>query len=345
MAETKVIGGSQDVQSNNLQKSRISLSRRQTELIAGLSAGFSTTVVTHPLDLIKIRLQLSIADINGANNKRFGSILGILNKINEDAVANYNKARLKPQQTRRGLEALNNYKSTHLVRQFYRGITPNLVGNISAWGLYFTLYAEFKSMITTGSSTINYFSSSTLAGISTSLLTNPLWVLKTRILASSRNDSKAYKSITDGVISILRKEGILSFWRGTIPSMFSVFQGSLQFTFYDNFKNYTQKRYETDQLTTAQYIYISATSKIFSMSIMYPSQVVRSILQNYEGKSKDERTIRSAVKHLWSKEGIRGFYKGISANILRVVPATCITFVVYESVKNRLTQLEKEETP
>lgn len=29
-------------------------------------------------------------------------------------------------------------------------------------------------------------------------------------------------------------------------------------------------------------------------------------------------------------EGIRGFYKGIGPSLLRVVPASAITFVVYE---------------
>lgn len=34
-------------------------SSREIEVISGLLAGFSTTIVTHPLDVIKIRLQLS----------------------------------------------------------------------------------------------------------------------------------------------------------------------------------------------------------------------------------------------------------------------------------------------
>ena len=31
-------------------------------------------------------------------------------------------------------------------------------------------------------------------------------------------------------------------------------------------------------------------------------------------------------------EGFRGFYKGLKPNLVRVVPATAITFVVYENV-------------
>ncbi|KOC61375.1 Mitochondrial folate transporter/carrier, partial [Habropoda laboriosa] len=35
-------------------------------------------------------------------------------------------------------------------------------------------------------------------------------------------------------------------------------------------------------------------------------------------------------------EGWRGFYKGLSANLTRVIPATVITFVVYENMSHYL---------
>ena len=37
-------------------------------------------------------------------------------------------------------------------------------------------------------------------------------------------------------------------------------------------------------------------------------------------------------------EGWRGFYKGLSANLTRVTPATVITFVVYENVSHYLRE-------
>lgn len=35
----------------------------------------------------------------------------------------------------------------------------------------------------------------------------------------------------------------------------------------------------------------------------------------------------------YRKEGFRGFYKGIFPNLLKVVPAASITYLVYESMK------------
>lgn len=38
-------------------------------------------------------------------------------------------------------------------------------------------------------------------------------------------------------------------------------------------------------------------------------------------------------------EGVRGFYKGLLPNLLRVTPATALTFVVYENVSHALKSL------
>jgi len=59
------------------------------------------------------------------------------------------------------------------------------------------------------------------------------------------------------------------------------------------------------------------------------------------------------------KEGVAGFYKGyvslasstdmmvtstrLGPNIIRVLPATCTTFLVYENMKKYLTELSTED--
>lgn len=301
------------------------LSPRKIEAISGLSAGFVTTMVMHPLDLIKVRLQLS----SQTNTKPFALVKSIIDRIHKDAV----------------LEALDITKRRaygSVVRQLYRGIGPNLVGNLTAWSLYFLLYAEFKLRLSNNSllpqSTFHYLGASSMAGISTSLLTNPLWVLKTRILGKSRYESGAYQSVAEAVTKMLKNEGISSFWKGSVPSMFLVAQGSLQFTFYDRIKDMHRTNQEVpSQLTTLQYVYASAASKVLSMLIMYPTQVVRSRLQDYN-PLHEKRTIISICQKVHLETGWLGFYRGMGTNMLRVIPATCITFVSYEGVKSALQQ-------
>jgi solute carrier family 25 folate transporter 32 len=37
-------------------------------------------------------------------------------------------------------------------------------------------------------------------------------------------------------------------------------------------------------------------------------------------------------KKIFQAEGYVGFYKGLAPNIIRVLPGTCITFLVYENL-------------
>lgn len=316
-----------------LARNDVLFSRRQVEMISGLAAGFTTTIVMHPLDLIKIRLQLS----PDMSTRPFKLFYNIVSKINDSAVDDFNV--YKQRHHAKGIKhsVLSRYKFPHTIFQYYRGISPNIAGNIVAWSFYFTLYAEFKNLIDFSNDTANYFTSSSAAGVTTGLLTNPIWVLKTRILGTNRNEAGAYSSAFHGIRLMLRKEGILSFWKGTIPGLFLVLQASLQFTFYDHFKQYqlSKKTNKGDGLSTVEYIVSSAASKTLSTIIMYPSQVVKSRLQNSMVK---HMSLRSVCKEIWHKEGRWwGFYKGVGTNMLRVVPATCITFVSYETVKDALS--------
>jgi hypothetical protein len=45
---------------------------------------------------------------------------------------------------------------------------------------------------------------------------------------------------------------------------------------------------------------------------------------------------------LCRNEGVSGYYKGLVPNLLRVVPATAITFVIYENVQHSLLGIRKK---
>jgi solute carrier family 25 folate transporter 32 len=279
------------------------------EFLSGLSAGGVTTLVMHPLDLIKVRLQVD-------THKH---VVG-------RTIPNLVRDILYHTGQRRVLE-------------LYRGIGPNLVGNTFSWGCYFMLYRRFVQNYAEPANGAHYMYCAFTAGSLTGLVTNPIWVLKTRMLSSSATDPGAYSSMLQGARSILVTDGIKGFWRGFTPSLFGVVQASLQFALYDRLKDrHHQKRKDlksTEPLSTWEYLTISATSKVFATVSMYPYQVVRSRLQIY-GAPELYTSVRDVVKKIYLNEGMVGFYKGLSTNLVRVVPATCLTFLVYETTRSKL---------
>ena len=183
-------------------------------------------------------------------------------------------------------------------------------------------------------------------GILTAVCTNPIWVIKTRMLSTSSSHPGAYSSILDGTRQIVRSEGILGFYRGLIPSLFGVSHGALQFMAYEQLKVYrcTSKLRAHQELSALDFLVLSGSAKVFAGSATYPYQVVRARLQTYDA-DKNYKNARDVLFQIWRQEGSGGFYKGLIPNLLRVLPSTWITFLVYEKSKIYLSGWHYQAKP
>ena len=170
-------------------------------------------------------------------------------------------------------------------------------------------------------------------------------------MSTSRDAPGAYKSIRQGTTHLWKTEGLKGFYRGLIPSLFGVSHGAIQFMAYEQLKNHwSTSRGGRDNLTNLDFLLLSAASKMFAGSVTYPYQVVRARLQTYDADSR-YKGVRDVVKQVFQNEGLKGFYKGyvlhlvchvsttnwttasLGPNIVRVLPSTCVTFLVYENTK------------
>ncbi|KAJ5470856.1 hypothetical protein N7530_008213 [Penicillium desertorum] len=254
---------------------------------------------------------------------------------------------------------------------FYRGLTPNLIGNSTSWGLYFLCYSSLKDsirichkergqiltssdyLLASGSAALLLRSSINLwisLGVITSVLTNPIWVIKTRMLSTGSHAPGAYASFTSGAKQIYQVEGIPGFYRGLVPALFGVSHGALQFMAYEQLKLFRLRSMNTMGSTESSHLgaqrvlgnvdffAISGLSKVFAGSVTYPYQVIRSRLQTYEAH-RIYRGVIDVFSQVWAQEGIAGFYKGLGPNLFRVLPSTWVTFLVYENTKVYLSRL------
>lgn len=53
------------------------------------------------------------------------------------------------------------------------------------------------------------------------------------------------------------------------------------------------------------------------------------------GSSKGN-TMKSMFQKIYREEGLRGYYRGLAPNFLKVAPAVSISYVVYENVRKQL---------
>ena len=223
----------------------------------------------------------------------------------------------------------------------YQGLTPNVIGAGSAWGLYFLFYNAFKTSLQGGDrhqqlSPGSHLMAASCSGVLTLTITNPVWVVKTRLCLQSGVNTSQYSGFTDALLKISRTEGLRGLYSGFVPGLFGVSHGAVQFMAYEELKNRYHNYYQQDittKLGTLEYLSFAAVSKLLAAFITYPYQVVRTRLQNQETKYSGSL---DCIKKIYTLEGLIGFYKGLTPNLLRVVPATMITFVVYENLSHFL---------
>ncbi|KAG2482338.1 hypothetical protein HYH03_018726 [Edaphochlamys debaryana] len=89
-----------------------------------------------------------------------------------------------------------------------------------------------------------------------------------------------------------------------------------------------------EPLTVPELVATSAFAKVVASTATYPHEVVRSYM--HLSGSGPLSGLRDAVLAVWREDGLRGFYRGCGANLLRTTPAAAMTFTTFELVSRAL---------
>ncbi|KAH7051401.1 mitochondrial carrier domain-containing protein, partial [Linnemannia elongata] len=300
------------------------------QALAGFTGGAVSTIFLHPLDLIKTRFQVNASQAA----PKLGGTLRSFQEI---------------------------YRSEGFRHGLYRGLTPNFAGATVSWGLYFYLYAGIKASMPVDPSTgrlgpTQHMAASMIGGALTAVVTNPFWVIKTRMCTTKKATPGSYQSLIGGLTSLFRTEGVQGLYRGIVPALFGVSHGAIQFMAYEQLKYWRQeakkkrmdaktfaklresrlleKKHDWETLSTIEYLCMAASSKVTATVATYPYQVLRSRLQMMRNPQTgvEYTGVMDCIRKIKRAEGLLGFYKGVAPNVIRVLPGTCITFLVYETV-------------
>ncbi|VDK23035.1 unnamed protein product [Taenia asiatica] len=280
------------------------------QMAAGLTSGAVTTVILHPLELAKIRLQV---------NEGYGAV------------------KTRPVSS----HFIGTLREVYRVKGFlglYQGAVPNLLGNAVSWGLYFLFYGALKNYAQDGDESKKlgsgeYLGLAGVSGVVVLWLTNPIWVVKTRMCLQYETLGASYRlTMWSTLMEVWRTEGIRGLYRGVVPGMVGVSSGAMQFLLYEELRNfYNSRRHHRSidtHLKASEYVLMGIISKAIAVALTYPHQVARTRLQE---QHRNYGSLINLLKTIWSCEGLRGFYKGLLPNILRTAPSGGLMFVVYEN--------------
>ncbi|KAL8047353.1 hypothetical protein ABFS82_08G240000 [Erythranthe guttata] len=296
---------------------------------AGSAAGLATVSFTHPLDVIRTRFQ-----------------------VNDGRLSNLPTYKNTP-------HALFTIARTEGFRGLYAGFYPAVLGSTISWGLYFYFYSKAKQRYLRSReelSPVLHLASAAEAGGLVCFCTNPVWLVKTRLQLQTPQQVRPYSGFHDALRTILKEEGWRALYKGLVPGLFLVTHGAIQFTAYEELRKMVIK-FRTEEsaenpnvaenlLDSFDYAVLGASSKLAAVALTYPFQVIRARLQQRPNIEGIPRYVDSwhVMKETARFEGLRGFYKGITANVLKNAPAASVTFIVYENVLNMLKLARKKDS-
>ena len=92
-------------------------------------------------------------------------------------------------------------------------------------------------------------------------------------------------------------------------------------------------------LTPLASMAIGASSGVLSSMIVFPADVVRRRLQVRgltTGTGQPRSLAAYEIRDIMRSDGLRGFYRGIAPELLKVTPMVAVTFSVYELLRGSL---------
>ncbi|KAL7795192.1 mitochondrial carrier domain-containing protein [Trichoderma ceciliae] len=253
-------------------------------------------------------------------------------------------------------EAVQKIIAREGVSGLYSGINSALFGISVTNFVYYYWYewtrAFFEKAATRSGraskklTTIESMIAGAIAGSATVIITNPIWVINTRITTRRQEtdveagaDAKRSKppSTIGTLMALLKNEGPRALFAGVIPALVLVINPILQYTLFEQMKNTVEKK---RKVTPTIAFMLGALGKLFATSVTYPYITVKSqmhVAAHSEKKEGMSQTLKRVVKD----EGYSGLYKGIGPKVTQSVLTAAFLFafkdVLYEqTVKLRM---------
>ncbi|XP_024014085.1 mitochondrial uncoupling protein 5 [Eutrema salsugineum] len=297
--------------------------------IASIVAGCST----HPLDLIKVRMQLQGESASIQTNLRPAlafqtssavhappppprvGIIGVGSRIIQ----------------KEGMRALFSGVSATVLRQTLYSTTR--------MGLYDILKTRWTDPETKTIPLSKKLAAGFIAGGIGAAVGNPADVAMVRMQADGRLpivDRRNYKSVLDAIAQMVRGEGVTSLWRGSSMTINrAMLVTASQLATYDSVKEtILEKGLMKDGLVT--HVASSFAAGFVASVASNPVDVIKTRVMNMKveaGKTPPYKGALDCALKTVKAEGVFALYKGFVPTVTRQAPFTVILFVTLEQVK------------
>ncbi|ATY66287.1 solute carrier family 25 member 42 [Cordyceps militaris] len=243
-------------------------------------------------------------------------------------------------------------------RGFMRGNGTNCIRIVPYSAVQFSSYNFYKRHIfetTPGAelAAVTRLVCGGLAGITSVFLTYPLDIVRTRLSIQSAsfaelgNRPQKLPGMWSTMVSMYRSEGgIAALYRGLVPTVAGVapYVG-LNFMVYESVRKYLTPDGEQNP-NAARKLLAGAISGAVAQTCTYPFDVLRRRFQinTMSGMGYKYKSLPDAVKVIVAQEGVKGLYKGIVPNLLKVAPSMASSWLSFEVTRDFVASLKPESS-
>ncbi|XP_071729518.1 adenine nucleotide transporter BT1, chloroplastic/mitochondrial-like [Rutidosis leptorrhynchoides] len=179
-----------------------------------------------------------------------------------------------------------------------------------------------------------------VAGISSTICTYPLELLKTRLTVQRG----VYKNLVDAFVKIIKEEGPAELYRGLTPSLIGVVPyAATNYFAYDTLRKAYKKILKKEDIGNIATLLIGSAAGAISSSATFPLEVARKHMQAGAINGRVYDNMLHALLSILEMEGVQGLYRGLGPSCIKIVPAAGISFMCYEACKKILVEKEENE--
>ncbi|XP_064138543.1 mitochondrial adenyl nucleotide antiporter SLC25A24 isoform X2 [Loxodonta africana] len=281
------------------------------QLLAGGVAGAVSRTSTAPLDRLKVMMQ-----VHGSKSDKMNLVGGFRQMVKEGGV-----------------------------RSLWRGNGTNVIKIAPETAVKFWAYEQYKKLLTEEGQKIGTFErfiSGSMAGATAQTFIYPMEVLKTRLAVGKTGQ---YSGIFDCAKKIMKHEGLGAFYKGYIPNLLGIIPyAGIDLAVYELLKSHWLDNFAKDTVNPGVMVLLGcgALSSTCGQLASYPLALVRTRMQAQAMlEGSPQLNMVGLFRRIISKEGVRGLYRGITPNFMKVLPAVGISYVVYENMKQTLGVAQK----
>ncbi|ETL38086.1 hypothetical protein, variant 3 [Phytophthora nicotianae CJ01A1] len=209
------------------------------------------------------------------------------------------------------------------VRALFRGMSPALYGATLSWGIYMLVYQNAKERY--------------------ARMADEGWIQGSwQHFFSVQSNKRLQASVTDAFRRIVAEEGVSALYKGMIPALFLTTNGAIKFVAYERLKGLYQAHWspEMDMIPT---LVMGAVAQSIASTATYPYQVIKARLQQGGPSANKYTGTWDCTLKIIRHEGYIGLFKGLSANILKVMPTGAIIFAAYEQIQSTMKAMLLDE--